>query len=290
MDYLDHLKTAGDDNWLELSLASRKDNVAELKKIEADILLRYESYDEEIEKFSTKPVDSTFNTTEAKALLINYYENAPATLNRKIQDRRNNHHLEDCPFCGRPVKPDTLDHFIPKDDWPDYSIYPNNLVPQCRGCASKKGVRYFCDNAMTAFFISPIYSDLLSKVSFMIKTSLTKNNTAIEYSIHYNIPKGISDQDKTRIRTHLKKLEVDSSIREFCNMEIGRLERLCAIKSTDISLILNARIEEAKGDGDWKSALYKSLSSSQAIIDYFNDLCPKAVVIAAARTEEELVL
>ncbi|UPG86002.1 HNH endonuclease [Luteibacter aegosomatis] len=42
--------------------------------------------------------------------------------------------LEMCPFCGGIGIPKTLDHFLPKNKHPKYSVLPLNLVPSCRDC------------------------------------------------------------------------------------------------------------------------------------------------------------
>lgn len=43
-----------------------------------------------------------------------------------------------CPFCGEIGHVRTLDHFIPKANFPLYSVLPVNLVPCCRDCNSDK--------------------------------------------------------------------------------------------------------------------------------------------------------
>ena len=40
----------------------------------------------------------------------------------------------ECPFCGGLGDPSNLDHFLPKAEFPQFSIYPLNLVPSCRDC------------------------------------------------------------------------------------------------------------------------------------------------------------
>jgi hypothetical protein len=43
-----------------------------------------------------------------------------------------------CPFCGGIGQVHTLDHFLPKSNFPVYSVLPDNLVPCCRDCNSGK--------------------------------------------------------------------------------------------------------------------------------------------------------
>jgi hypothetical protein len=44
-----------------------------------------------------------------------------------------------CPFCGGIGHTYTLDHYLPKANFPIYSIHPANLVPCCRDCNTGKG-------------------------------------------------------------------------------------------------------------------------------------------------------
>lgn len=43
-----------------------------------------------------------------------------------------------CPFCGGIGQPRTLDHYLPKANYPVYSVHPANLVPSCRDCNTGK--------------------------------------------------------------------------------------------------------------------------------------------------------
>jgi hypothetical protein len=43
-----------------------------------------------------------------------------------------------CPFCAGIGHAKTLDHYLPKANFPLYSIVPTNLVPCCRDCNSEK--------------------------------------------------------------------------------------------------------------------------------------------------------
>ncbi len=44
---------------------------------------------------------------------------------------------DDCPICGL-NKVNTLDHFLPKEEFVSYSIHPRNLIPCCSRCNSHK--------------------------------------------------------------------------------------------------------------------------------------------------------
>ncbi|EGQ7962978.1 hypothetical protein HRO21_004706, partial [Vibrio parahaemolyticus] len=122
-----------DDKWLDLATSSRMDKVQELIDLKDRLEERYKDYDGIIEDYLTQPLDSEF--TDSKDLLKNTYGSPPTDLKKKITALRHNHGFLQCAFCGRPVKTRILDHFIPKEKWPEFSIYPNNLVQQCDSCS-----------------------------------------------------------------------------------------------------------------------------------------------------------
>lgn len=43
-----------------------------------------------------------------------------------------------CPSCGGLGRAWTLDHYLPKSNFPAFSVHPSNLVPCCRDCNSGK--------------------------------------------------------------------------------------------------------------------------------------------------------
>ncbi|MEQ1539407.1 MAG: HNH endonuclease signature motif containing protein [Sphingorhabdus sp.] len=45
---------------------------------------------------------------------------------------------EKCPFCGDIGHVHTLDHYLPKANFPLYSVMPGNMIPCCRDCNSEK--------------------------------------------------------------------------------------------------------------------------------------------------------
>lgn len=55
-----------------------------------------------------------------------------------------------CPYCTiKYVK--TIDHFLPKSEYPYLSVTPSNLVPSCRDCNTEKKISYPIDNDTQTF-------------------------------------------------------------------------------------------------------------------------------------------
>ncbi len=71
-----------------------------------------------------------------KALKV-HYNSPPDERLKFIEEYRRNLSPTVCPMCGG-FGNGTLDHYLPKDDYPEYSFFSKNLVPAC-SCNSLRG-------------------------------------------------------------------------------------------------------------------------------------------------------
>lgn len=101
--------------------------------------------------YSFLPLISTNNSNQniinnvSKDDLNDLYENGMVKRKsgRNIYDTILVAAQEICPFCGGIGRPATLDHYLPKANFPLFSVLPVNLVPCCRDCNSgEKGVQF----------------------------------------------------------------------------------------------------------------------------------------------------
>ncbi|WP_208934879.1 hypothetical protein [Paracidovorax avenae] len=180
--------------------------------IEAYFQQRYGEFDQIIATFSSPPPPSAKRRVDS--LMQEFYLRPNTHLQSELHSRRHDHGLTECPSCGNPLIPDTLDHFLPKEDWPEYAIFANNLVPQCRSCAPIKGRRYYCATHLSAIFLHPMYSAALSSVQFKINVRLQAGRPNFE--IKFSAAKATPHADIIRIEQHLKELKVLGRILEFC--------------------------------------------------------------------------
>lgn len=275
MKHLKSMRTKSDDGWLDLATKSKKDNVEQLKALREDLEKAYKRYRRLILDFKSDLPKSKLK--DHKEILIDYYEHPPADLSAKLKARRNDHGLNECPSCGNPLSPDTLDHFIPKDALPEFSILPNNLVPQCKHCAPKKSSRYYCDVDKSALFIHPIYFDLLSKIGFRVKAQMKGNKPAFE--VEFVKTDDLSECEIVRIKKHLSELDVKPRFIAYCVKQYAHWKRKIQATRFDIRDALNQRIREQPNEGnfsrDWETAFCKGVLSCDAMVTYLNKLAPK---------------
>lgn len=279
------MQKENDGGWLGLATDSKKANVEQLIDLREDLEEIYKIYNGLILGTESDLPESNF--TDYKDLLIDYYEHPPSKLSIELKARRNDHGLNECPSCGNPLSPDTLDHFIPKDSWPEFSIFPNNLVPQCRHCAPMKSSRYYCKPDQCAIFIHPIYFDLLSRIGFRVRAQM--KGKIPEFDVEFVKIGKLTIADTKRVKKHLAELNVKNRFYVYCRKEYSRWENKIKATKFNIQLALSQRISERPNEGnfsrDWKTAFYKGVLSCNAMIEHLNQLAPIEENIYELETE-----
>ncbi len=267
------MKLDSPESWLATALNCKKENADQLKELEQELTDKYGGYDKIIFDFDAKPEPSEF--LDHKELLVNYYEQPPAALNRLVVSRRTEHGLLDCPFCGNPKEPDTLDHFIPKDLLPEFSINPNNLVPQCRGCAPTKSSKYYCDVDDAVIYLHPMYTDLLSKFRFKIAVGFSELTKEVSFTLTFSKPKSIDSSSTERVFRHFKQLSLQKRIQLYCYREITKWKSLLTKHRFKIDDALKQRLSERPREEwgkDWETALYVGILDNSGLVNYLNSL------------------
>lgn len=222
MKNLTELRTNSGSDWLTLAIESDKEERAKLKAIEQRLLTRYGDYESIINNFAKQPANSIFfqasgEFSAEKKLLMDFYKSPPAKLKALFYDLRNKNKMRECPYCGNPVRPNTLDHFVPESHWPEFALYPDNLVPQCQQCASKKSNRYYMPPDKGCFFIHPKFVDALSRLGF--KFEMTLNDDTIAYQPFINISGAVTEELKERIKRHITALEIPDYMVAYCQKQ-----------------------------------------------------------------------
>jgi hypothetical protein len=279
MDYLHGMLVS--DDWQIIAHSSKKHGVAELLGIHARLLASHTAYKGMIDDYHDAVQSSTL-TGDEKKILIDFYESPPSALKKLIQERRNDHGLDCCPYCGYPYAPDTLDHFMPKDEWPEFAFLPNNLIPQCRGCAPIKGSFYYCADSASCLFVHPIYSDLISRVRIQISiTSVSEYDRPI-FAVSCVVGSA-NAEDLKRVARHLKSVKFKSRVEAYCIREFLHIKRQLKRKAFNIRLFLEAVVNKrSSSDGtsvDWECALYRAILINHPLMSYLGSLKPATVVV-----------
>lgn len=194
----------------------------------------YQEYDSAFSQLTLHTVIAkvSFNSLEkADALKLYNYNSKPFThLKNLIISRPNNYEINTCQYCTI-NSINTLDHIMPKDDYPEFAVHPKNLIPACSQCNSYKTNKWL--NGGIFEFLNP-YFHYLPLQQFLFANINYTNNT-FEVSFYLSNPNNTIDAALfSIIQNHYRNLHLlerfkskaNEIISEFENTIIGNLTRL----------------------------------------------------------------
>ena len=173
-----------------------------LQTIELEIKAAYRRY------VRTKglPIMQPLKTCDKqKDALIAAYENRPKAAKLEWIDLIYYNGLESCPFCGGDGAR-TIEHYLPKACYPEFSVFSLNLMPSCGSCNTKRNdINEY--GAPTAL-LHPYFDKLI----------LDRISLYVDIKTAYGIPEfgpllyeqaGLTEEEICRIDHH-----IDSSVDE----------------------------------------------------------------------------
>lgn len=198
---------------------------------------------------------------EDKKLLIDYYKNKFVTvpdIRKKYYDVIKANAKGVCPICGRGSIL-TLDHYLPKANYPLLCLSPINLIPCCRDCNTNK-----LDFNPAIYLEAPIHPYLEEIDEIWLEVDITFKDDSFECqykAVHKNIIY------KKRLDNFLKLYKLDYLFPLCCIPEIDSCKKMLKkLVEKDNSLdLLKERLTETidsyqdEDINSWKSALYRGL-------------------------------
>jgi hypothetical protein len=125
-----------------------------------------------------------------------------------------------CPTCGGIGQPRTLDHYLPKANYPKLAIVPHNLIPACRDCNTDKR------NPLVDHPHQQLLHPYLDKRQFFEERwiSVSVSHT-VPCAIIYSVapPEHWTDEDKARAANHFDLFGIPKRYSVQAGSEIGFL-------------------------------------------------------------------
>lgn len=170
-----------------------------------------------------------------------------------------------CPYCTI-SKASTLDHYLPKSEFPIYAVTPANLVPCCRECNSTKDTNY--SHVKEEMFVHPYYEDvdnfiwldcLLEKDIWPLSF---KYRVIVKNDANYIMAKRIDYQHKLLKLTTFYNDKANRLFRSrvkniIKNYETGGVD---SVRSLLLDAEESCRCAELNS---WEACMYKSLLHSE---------------------------
>lgn len=199
---------------------------------------------------------------DAKKAMIDGYEGRTVAVKRLLAamvESLPEADVDLCPYCSLNQNPD-LDHFLPKDKFPEFALHGHNLIPICPQCNRKKkttiktrrGERYFLHAAFEPSIDQPIleasidYSGLTPAVTFRVEDPGTMPADELPLAERHFAKLGLADRYRKRAHGAISSLK--NSLRDSSDVAIAR--------------VLDQKIGSAafgKPVNDWEAALYRAI-------------------------------
>lgn len=263
--------TVNDKNKFTDIINGKKKSAKErLKRIRPTVKRRYDEYQANKNQLELLP-PSVITNIYAESLRHCYAtKTKEMTSLRDILLEPDIDDFDECPFCGL-SEPKTLDHYLPKEDFPEFSVYPKNLIPMCSVCNScYKGVKCFKGGRRlfihTYYDIFPVHDFLMANVDINAKISIEFSSVNILHEPYFS----------SLFNSHFKELGLNSRFKRKATAEIGRkrntLRRIYNRNGSgqDVSDELRAiaiGLREEYGGNFWKVSLYDCLASNMDFCD-----------------------
>ncbi len=173
---------------------------------------------------------------------------------------------EKCPFCGGIGRPKSLDHYLPKANYPQYAVLPQNLVPCCRDCNTEKSNALA--TAVDEQAIHPYFDDdkfFLEQWVFA-RVNLTHPCSLVYFS---EPPNGWSDVEKNRASNHFRDFNIGirysvqaaDELSALIDLRRGHLANISAEEfSAYLASVSNS---ESYFSNHWKKVMYQALAQDR---------------------------
>lgn len=177
--------------------------------------------------------------------------------------------LQLCPACGEDGTPNTLDHYLPKQSYPEFSITACNLFPMCDICQGEKGTATV-NETNERLFLHP-YFDHFTDVQVFCLTIGRPFETP--HTISLAPHPGLDAEQNALVARHLHELDIERRYHRFFKSEYIRLLRLVKSirqKGLNVRTQLDTFCEYAlhKSVNSWTHVFYTGVIADAALMEY----------------------
>jgi 5-methylcytosine-specific restriction endonuclease McrA len=181
------------------------------------------------------------------------------------------HELTLCPACGELGRPNTLDHYLPKDLYPHFCVTPVNLFPMCDACQLAKGTK-IGDVQSPRFFIHPYFDTFVAEQ--VLRLEINAPFDAPAFSL--GIVDELEPSHQSLIRSHMRELAIQRRYASFFRNQHRRLLRLVhrmRVVGQDVQQTLTTFKYGAAEPSlnAWDHVFYAAVSDNPDMIDYLTN-------------------
>lgn len=190
-------------------------------------------------------------------------------LRNSITTVLDNRAMNTCQYCTlAPIG--SLDHIVPKGEFPEFAVNPKNLLPVCATCNSYKGENW--RNVKTLFL--NLYTNVLPTQQYLFVV-LNVSRDVIEPTFELRNVNNIDVDFFEILESHYSKLHLPQRFKKESHKVISELTNLISASRTlltrvQIIGVILAKIQDDKnafGSNYYKSILEEALINNQNYMD-----------------------
>lgn len=208
-----------------------------------------------------------------KTDLLKLYSSSNSNLTRlknSITTFHDNRVMSKCQYCTI-SEVSSLDHIIPKTEFPEFSVNPKNLLPACTICNSKKSVNW--RESDKPVFLN-LYTDRLPRDQYLFVDLDFSNNTILPtFNLinKNNIPQDFFNL----LESHYSKLDLlnrfarnsNDIITNLINSVKPLMRKLSHEEVKDVILEFTIKNKAIFGSNHYKSILEETLISDENFLN-----------------------
>jgi hypothetical protein len=250
-------------------------NAAFFNGIQQEWCQRIQQY---IDAAGSPPAVSTWTAIQVKkkSFLNLYASPAASSAQGQMLQTMRKHDLTICPSCGELGRPNTLDHYLPKDIYPHFCVTPVNLFPMCDACQLAKGTKV--GNLQSPrFFIHPYFDTFIAEQ--VLRLDIYAPYDTPTFALR--IVEGLDQNSEHLLQCHVRELEIERRYASFFRNQHRRLLRLVGAMrkaGQDVEQTLTTFTQGATEPSlnSWDHVFYCSVIGNPTLINYLiNDPLPQ---------------
>lgn len=177
--------------------------------------------------------------------------------------------LQICPSCGEDGTPHTLDHYLPKAEFPHFSAIPANLSPMCDICQGHK-LTDTLDKDDLRIFIHPYFDQFVAKR--VLRLVIGKPYGA-PHSFELVPMNGLKPDLEALLVRHVDGLRLQPRFVHFVKEMHGHLVRTVAnIRALDQDVVQQLhsfrKLEAGRGKNGWRHIYFASVLKDESLLDW----------------------
>lgn len=196
-----------------------------------------------------------------------------------IYELRHSDSLPYCPMCGNTGR-DAIDHYLPKDFYPEFAFYSKNLVPTCTACNGKRNKHANAPGVELSLLHPYMDGAQLNQALVFVKINgILSEDGALSYAIpSFSIVPCLSDDDKLyrRLKNHLEKCVSASQFVRWVTGRWGIWRKKAPGYLTLDALRVAVQVEldaeiEVGGMNNWTAAFLRGLLLDKFALDWIRN-------------------